>query len=245
MASRLSVLAAFRHCAAPVDLRLRTVMLVAILVSIISFMVVFLQDSTLLYYDAKARLLITRRVVDSPTPGLAQLGGVWLPLTHIAALPFIGVDVFYQTGLAGSLISMGAFVLTVSFIYRTVRLLTNNQNAATVAAFVLGANPNILYMQATPMTELPMYAAMMGAIYYLTRLAKDPDNYRWLLLCGVALAAGTLIRYENWVHVLACGLLLLIIGVVRRSGRRRSRGRWCIGPMEPSPGSHCGCCGIR
>lgn len=221
-----------RQHGAPTDLRLRTVVMVAILVSIVSFMIAYLQDSTLLYYDAKARLLITRRVVDSPTPGLAQLGGVWLPLTHIAALPFIGVDVFYRTGLAGSLISMGAFVLTISFLYRTVKLLTNNQNAATVAAFVFGANPNILYMQSTPMTELPMYAAMMGAVYYLTRLAKDPDNYRWLLLCGIALAAGTLIRYENWVHVLACGLLLLIIGVVRRFRLKKIEGQvvyWAYG----------------
>src|SRR5512140_2735858 len=78
----------------------------AIVISIVSFAFFYSQHLTLLYYDGQARLLITRRVVDSPTSGLAQLGAVWLPLTHLLALPFIGNDFLYRSGIALSIISM-------------------------------------------------------------------------------------------------------------------------------------------
>ena len=37
----------------------------------------------LLYGDAVAHLGIARRLLDARYPGLAQLGGVWLPLPHL------------------------------------------------------------------------------------------------------------------------------------------------------------------
>ena len=37
---------------------------------------------TLSHYDAKAHLVVARRVIDSLTPGWKQIGAVWLPLPH-------------------------------------------------------------------------------------------------------------------------------------------------------------------
>ena len=45
-------------------------------------------DLTLSHYDARAHLVVARRVIDSLTPGWRQLGAVWLPLPHVVnALP--------------------------------------------------------------------------------------------------------------------------------------------------------------
>src|SRR5512147_1581479 len=41
---------------------------------------------TLSHYDAKAHLVVARRVVDNLTPGWHQLGAVWLPLPHLLNL---------------------------------------------------------------------------------------------------------------------------------------------------------------
>ena len=41
---------------------------------------------SLSHYDAKAHLVVARRVVDSITPGWEQIGAVWLPLPHLLNL---------------------------------------------------------------------------------------------------------------------------------------------------------------
>src|SRR5689334_14475746 len=54
--------------------------LVATALSVGSFIYFYNHYDTLLYGDAHSHLDIARRVFDNTTPGLAQLGGVWLPL---------------------------------------------------------------------------------------------------------------------------------------------------------------------
>ena len=62
---------------------------------------------TLSHYDAKAHLVVARRIFDSLTPGWRQIGAVWLPLPHLLnALP-VQVDAFYRAGASGVAISDG------------------------------------------------------------------------------------------------------------------------------------------
>src|SRR5581483_7217215 len=72
----------------------------AAVLSVASAIYFHVQGLTLLYPDAQARLLIARRVIDNPTPGLAQLGGVWLPLPQVVMLPLIWIDPLYYSGWA-------------------------------------------------------------------------------------------------------------------------------------------------
>ena len=58
-------------------------------------------DLTLSHYDARAHLVVARRVVDSLTPGWRQLGGVWLPLPHLVNLVPVQWDWAYRTGATG------------------------------------------------------------------------------------------------------------------------------------------------
>ena len=79
-------------------------------VSFVSFAYYFQHSGLLLYGDAVAHINIARRVFDSRTPGLLQLGTVWLPLPHLLMIPFLLFDSAWQSGIGGSIPSMVAYV---------------------------------------------------------------------------------------------------------------------------------------
>jgi hypothetical protein len=153
---------------------------------------------TLAYPDAISHLLISRRVVAASTPGAAQLGAVWLPLPHLLSLPFVWVSAWYYSGFAGSVISMAAYVATVRYAYRITAGLTGNRIGAVVAAVSFGANPNVLYLQSTPMTEMLLIACIAAAVDYLMRWSQT-GHYAHLARGALATLLATLTRYEGWV----------------------------------------------
>ncbi len=61
------------------------------------------------HYDAKAHLVVARRVIDNLTPGWRQIGAVWLPLPHLLQMLPVQVDLLYRTGAFGSLVSIASF----------------------------------------------------------------------------------------------------------------------------------------
>lgn len=168
---------------------------------------------TLAFNDARSRELIARRVIMSRTPGLAQFGVTWLPLPSILMLPLIWNNALFRNGLAGSLPSMLAYVVAAVYIYRMARVLTSSRGAGWVAAGALMLNPSLLYMQATPMSETASVTALVVAIYYLLRVSRT-NHAADIVKCAAAVAAGTLIRYENWV--LAIAILPILALVARR-----------------------------
>lgn len=190
-----------------VDYVVRWIAVTAFIVSVVAFFYFNTQGVTLAYKDSISHLDIARRVIDSPTRGLAQLGGVWLPLPHLLAIPFIWIDVLYYSGFAGSVISMLAYVATSVLLYRITYSLTGQKLAGVVTAVVFMANPNVLYMQSTPMTELLLFACMTGMVYGIQRWIIT-DQPKYLFAAGAAGVFGTLTRYEAWV------LLLVMIGLV-------------------------------
>ena len=50
------------------------------------------------HYDARAHLVVSRRIFDSIVPGWQQIGAVWLPLPHLINMLPVQVDVLYRTG---------------------------------------------------------------------------------------------------------------------------------------------------
>jgi hypothetical protein len=149
----------------------------AILVSLVSFLYCFQRGEILLYGDAVAHINIARRVFDSQTPGLLQLGTVWLPLPHLLMVPFLLSDWMWQTGVGGSIPSMIGYVFGVAGIFRLVRgtLETDARSeraGAWVAAFAYGTNPNLLYLQTTAMTESLYLALFVWAVVYLCEFVR-------------------------------------------------------------------------
>src|SRR6478752_5755088 len=58
------------------------------------------------HYDARAHLVVSRRIIDSLTPGWQQVGAVWLPLPHLLNMLPVQVDALYRTGASAIAISV-------------------------------------------------------------------------------------------------------------------------------------------
>jgi hypothetical protein len=104
------------------------------------------------YGDAVAHLHIARRVFDSRTARLSELGSVWLPLPHILLIPFVQNYAWWANGLAGVVPSASAYIASCAGIYRLARHWLNPAPSALALVF-FALNPNLLYLQTTAMTE--------------------------------------------------------------------------------------------
>lgn len=157
----------------------------------------YTQGYTLYYGDAQAHLAIARRILDSRTPGSDQIGTVWLPLPHLAMLPFVMQDDWWRTGLAGAIPSVIAYVVACGFLWAAIRRIFQSRAAAWASMLAFALNPNLLYLQAAPMTEAYLFAAMC-AMLYATIWFQQSGNMMALLLAAAASNAASLTRYEGW-----------------------------------------------
>src|SRR6202521_2001836 len=153
-------------------------------VSFISFAYYFQHGDLLLYGDAVAHINIARRVFDSLTPGLLQLGTVWLPLPHLLMIPFLLSDSAWQSGIGGSIPSMVAYAFGAAGIFRLVRealsFASQPEGAARIAAWlsaiIYAANPNLIYLQTTAMTESLYLALFMWAAVYFSEFVREASR---------------------------------------------------------------------
>jgi hypothetical protein len=205
---------------------------VASCISVASFIFYFRHDALLLYGDAVAHINIARRVFDSRTPGLLQLGTVWLPLPHLLMIPFLFSDWAWRTGAGGSVPSMIAYVLGTTGIFRLVRgalsFRTRSDAAARIAAWlaaiVYAANPNLIYLQTTAMTEALYLALFIWAVVYFFEFAQQADladdelqanASSSLMKCGLCLVGACFTRYDGWF--LAVVTLAAAVAVILRT----------------------------
>ena len=202
------------------DAVLTVVTSAAVALSLGSYVYFAVHSQVLAYPDAVSHLLIARRVVASSTPGLAQLGGVWLPLPHLLSAPLVLIGSFYSSGFAGSAISMLAYIVTVRYLYLIGSGATGNKVAGVVAAGVFAINPNVLYMQSTPMTETLLLACVAGATFYLMRWCQT-GSHRYLAGTSVATLLATATRYEGWVLFVAVSLVVTYVSLRRWRSYKR------------------------
>jgi hypothetical protein len=206
---------------------------IAAAASLVGFLFYFRHGDLLLYGDAVAHINIARRVIDSHTPGLLQLGTVWLPLPHLLMIPFLFSDSAWQSGIAGSIPSMCAYVLGTAGVFRLVRSALRAQSqpeswaraSAWFAAAVYAANPNLFYLQATAMTE-PIYLALfIWAVVHFAEFAETTSRSdavgagRSLRNCGLCLLCACLTRYDGW---LLAGAICVAAAFVILQSKQRS-----------------------
>jgi Dolichyl-phosphate-mannose-protein mannosyltransferase len=166
---------------------------------------------TLYYGDAEAHLNIARRIVDSRRPGYDQIGTVWLPLPHVLMLALVKNNDWWRNGLAGAIPSSACFVCAGVFLYAAVRRATQSSSAALASLGLLVLNPNLLYLQATPMTEAMVLAALMALLYF-TVLFRDTQSPWAVIGAGLAALAASLARYEGWFVIPFVAIYFLIVG---------------------------------
>jgi hypothetical protein len=158
---------------------------------------VYAHGWTFYYGDAEAHWDIARQILDSQTPGYDQIGTVWLPLPHLLLLPLARVDAWWRNGLAAAIPSALAFVAAGGFLFAGVRRLFDSAAPAAAAAALFATNPNILYLQAVPMTEALFWASLMALLYFTVRF-RQTRGWGVVAGAGVACCLGTLTRYEAW-----------------------------------------------
>ncbi len=168
---------------------------------------------TLSHYDARGHLIVARRIFDSLTPGWQQIGAVWLPLPHLLNAIPVSVDRFYRSGASGVAISILAFAIASGSIAAIILTVTESALAAVAGTAVFALNPNVLYLQATPMSEPLLLATTTLAVAMLVewvragsvRVKPDPTyspyvgaGFSRTSVVGVVFALACLTRYEAW-----------------------------------------------
>ena len=199
------------------DSEVRLLAWLATCVSVFSFLFYFQRGDVLLFGDAVAHINIARRVFDSKTPGLLQLGTVWLPLPHLLMIPFIASKEMWQRGVGGSIPSMVAYVFGVIGIFRLVRGVLSRgvqpdgrtRVAAWTAAIVYGANPNLIYMQTTAMGEALYLALFVWVVIYFGEFVRG--DAKALTKCGLCLGAACLTRYDGWFLAVAVAFVVVVL----------------------------------
>lgn len=166
-------------------------------VSVYSFIHYYQNGLGLAYNDARSHLDIGRRVVEGLNPGVAQLGSVWLPLTHILMIATIWNDFMWHSGLAGALGSMIAFVGTGALVYLFLKEIDVGFFGRFLGVAVFAANINILYLQSTAMTELVLIGTMTAGAYYLLRWVKT-ESLNYLIYAAFWIMLSTAVRYDGW-----------------------------------------------
>jgi hypothetical protein len=199
-------------------------------VSVFSFLFYLQHRDLLLYGDAVAHINIARRVFDSRTPGLLQLGTVWLPLPHLLMIPFLLSDQMWRSGIGGSIPSMAAYVFGAVGIFRLAReaLSPDDQPkfvariSGWTAVLIYAANPNLVYLQCTAMTE-PLYLALfIWVVVYFQEFAVKRKAGS-LLKCGLCLVGACLTRYDGWFLAVSAGIAGCAVWL-RTPGNRELRG---------------------
>ncbi len=180
----------------------------------------------LLYGDAEAHLHIARRLFDSHRVGPGQLGSVWLPLPHLILAPFAAVDGWWRDGFAPVVPAALCYLVAVPGLYRLLRKWLEPLPSALSAA-LFAANPNLLYLQTTAMTEPLFLAELIWSVLLLVewRGALDASaakinsslgaRHLWPLTGVLVCAVAT--RYDGWILAFVAWLMMAIT-LLRRGG---------------------------
>lgn len=179
--------------------------------------------------DGWSRLNISRRVVDSLTPGIAQIGGVWLPFPQILISPFSAVDALYYRGIAAAFVSSPAFILGGYFLYRILRTISKSRGVATTGAVLYATNTNLLYLQTTAMSEPLFLCALLGCVYYFFKYVKKEGNpVQTLVLSGFWAFVASFTRYEGFLLVMMLVFFVFIASWVKTKRYRSAEGTTLI-----------------
>lgn len=162
---------------------------------------------------------MARRILDSLTPGWQQIGAIWLPLPHVLNMLPVQVDAWYRSGASAIAVSVLAMALGAGALAALLLRITGSFAAALAGAVLVMANPNVLYLQGTPMTEPLLFGLSLFAVATTAGWLDRFDATGALpstTLPGIALVGACMTRYEAW-PITAAILVLAFAILVRRA----------------------------
>ncbi|HKY22619.1 MAG TPA: hypothetical protein VJM31_15510 [Vicinamibacterales bacterium] len=183
------------------------------------------QGLALSHYDAKAHLVVARRILDSLTPEYSQIGAVWLPLPHLLNLLPVQIDAFYRTGASGVAISVLSFAVACYAVAHLVQRVTGSSVAAVLSVIMVATDPDVLYLQSTPMTEPLLFGLTLLAISFVYDWVEAHDRAEALSHWnGAPTVAQGFSPARQSVSTVAQGFS----PVLQRESRARARAGWTL-----------------
>jgi hypothetical protein len=176
----------------------------AVILAFVALLVCHQKGYLLLYGDAVAHLAIARRILDARWPGIAQLGGVWLPLPHVLMLPFIQNMQLWQTGLAAAPMSTISYAVSVAGVWRLARRMMRLRWALVAATFY-ALNANLLFLATTAMTEALFLALFVWVVVATVegvaaiKAGRHHAARATLVLAGLLVLGMVFTRYDGWI----------------------------------------------
>ena len=168
----------------------------------------------LAHYDARAHLVVARRILDSLVPGWQQIGAVWLPLPHVLNMLPVQVDPWYRSGASAIVLSIASMAVAGWALTRFTVATTGSVLAGAVGTALLMLNPNLLYLQSTPMTEPMLIGTCMVAVLYTTEWVRSGARSGGSA-AGWAIVAACMTRYEAW-PICAAAIGLALVALLRQ-----------------------------
>jgi hypothetical protein len=204
---------------------------IAAVIIVNAFLYFLAHDQTFVHIDAIAHVNKARGLFDNLTPGLKQLGTVWLPLPHILMAPLAVIDPLWRNGAAGSMVSIAAFIGTSLFLFSTAYEWTGASLAGWMAFLLFALNPHLIYLFTTPENEPLLICCAAGMLYYLVRWTQN-ENWKDFALAGLFTFGATLTRYEGWaMATAACAVVPIVARKNRTVAAVLFAGAASAGPM--------------
>src|SRR5262245_30347681 len=122
---------------------------IATILIVNGFLFLLSRHQTFVHIDAIAHVNKARILFDNVTPGLEQLGSVWLPLPHLLIAPLTTIDRLWTSGIAGSLLSLACFVGTSVFLFSIGYVWTGDRVVGWMAFLCFALNPRLIYLFTT------------------------------------------------------------------------------------------------
>ena len=126
---------------------------------------------------------------------------MWLPLPHVLNMLPVQIDALYRNGASGIAISIAGMTLATGSLAWLLLRTTGSLTAAIAGAALLMLNPNVLYLQSTPMTEPLLFGLSVLAIAATADWLdgwSDTESRRSIALPAAAFSAACMTRYEAW-----------------------------------------------
>ena len=191
---------------------------VAAVVSVVTTVIVHVTGHSGLWGDEPSHLLHARRFYDALHPGFGQLGNYWPPLIHWAELPLAWNQWLVRTGLAGQIPAMAMFLVAVAGVFALGVELSRRRSVGAIAALVLVANPNMLFLQSSAMMESGLVMTLAWTAVWLLRFRRS-GRFRDVL---IAAAWSAVAVFATWAAL----ILPLYGGAIVAAACRRLGFEW-------------------
>jgi len=176
-------------------------------------------------FDALSRMNIARKITDNLTPGLGQFGSVWPFLPQLIMMPFAAITPLWHSGIAGTIMSAPAFIISGYLIYLIILEITQSKFAAIIGFLIFITNVNLLLLQTMGMSESLFIVLILGAMYGLLRWMRNPTYALFaLVLAGACLSGASLVRYEGLPFSFAAIAVVFIIVFIKKHNLKTIEG---------------------